>query len=105
MDSVLDFAAIFQRLADADEREHRAVLDGVEIRCVSLPPGSAGQWDRHNDSTETVLVWDGTFEVGYRDRTDVLTPGQCCVVPTGAEHQGRAPNGAKIILFKNVPAA
>jgi mannose-6-phosphate isomerase-like protein (cupin superfamily) len=41
------------------------------------------------------------FTVEYRDRTLQLGPGQCCVVPVGAEHRAASRAGAEIILFQN----
>jgi mannose-6-phosphate isomerase-like protein (cupin superfamily) len=33
----------------------------------------------------------------------MLTAGQCCVVPVGAEHRGTSPTGAEVVLFKKSP--
>ena len=49
------------------------------------------------------MVWSGEFKVEYRDRTLLLTAGQCCVVPVGAEHRGTSPTGAEVVLFRNTP--
>ena len=91
MDAVLDFSSIFGRLAAKGEREHHAVVGGVDVRLVRLPGGGAGRWDSHDDTTETVIVWSGVFDVAFGDHTVSLTAGQCCVVPLGAEHSGRPP--------------
>ena len=49
------------------------------------------------------MVWSGEFKVEYRDRTLLLTAGQCCVVPVGAEHRGTSPTGAEVVLFRKTP--
>ena len=99
----VDFAAGFAGLAARGERETTAPLGGVDVRLVRVPAGGEGRWDSHPDSTETVVVWSGEFKVEFRDRTLMLTAGQCCVVPVGAEHRGTSPTGAEVVLFKKSP--
>jgi mannose-6-phosphate isomerase-like protein (cupin superfamily) len=95
----IDIAAAFGRLAAEGLREHTTPLGGVDVRLVRVPGEYEGRWDRHDHSTETVVVWSGDFTVEYRDRTLQLGPGQCCVVPVGAEHRAASRAGAEIILF------
>ncbi len=99
----VDFGAAFADLAARDAREMTKPLGGVDVRLVRLPAGSEGKWDSHDDSTETVVVWSGAFQVEFRDRTLLLTAGQCCVVPVGAEHRGNSPTGAEVVLFRRSP--
>jgi mannose-6-phosphate isomerase-like protein (cupin superfamily) len=103
MDS-LDFAAIFRRLTDTGERQHHAVMGGVDVRLVRVDGGGTGRWDRHDDTTETVIVWSGAFDVAFRDRTVSLGAGQCCVVPIAADHCGTSPTGAEVILIRAAPS-
>jgi len=95
----VDFAAVFADLAARGERERTTPLGGVDVRLVRVPAGGEGRWDSHPDTTETVVVWSGEFKVEFRDLTLLLTKGQCCVVPVGAEHRGTSPSGAEIALF------
>ncbi len=101
--SQVDFAATFADLAARNAREATVPLGGVDVRLVRVPGGGEGRWDSHDDSTETVVVWSGEFKVEYRDRTLLLTAGQCCVVPVGAEHRGTSPTGAEVVLFRKTP--
>jgi mannose-6-phosphate isomerase-like protein (cupin superfamily) len=105
MGAVLDFSAIFRELTAKGEPEHHAVQGGVDIRLVCVQAGESGRWDRHNDTTETVVVWSGVFDVAFRDRSVSLSAGQCCVIPLGAEHSGTSAAGAQIVLFRAAPAA
>ena len=105
MDEALDFGAIFKRMASDGERQHHAVLGGIDVRLVRVEGGAAGRWDRHEDTAETVVVWSGVFKVAFRAHTLSLGAGQCCVVPVGAEHQGTSATGAEVILFKSATAA
>jgi len=102
MDS-LDFAKIFARLRADDDKEHHVVLGGVDVRCIRVAQ-SPGNWDTHSDSTETVIVWSGAFDVAFRDHAVSLGAGQCCVVPLGAEHCGTSPSQAEVVLFRAAPA-
>jgi mannose-6-phosphate isomerase-like protein (cupin superfamily) len=91
----VDFAAEFSRLAAQDGREIAIELGGVILRLVRVAGGGEGRWDRHDSTAETAIVWNGDFSVEFRDRTLFLGPGQCCVIPTGAEHRGTSKNGAQ----------
>ncbi len=104
MDKVLDFGAIFKRLAANGERQYHAVVGGIDVRLVRVEGAAAGRWDQHDDTAETVVVWSGAFDVAFREYTVSLGVGQCCVVPSGAEHQGTSSTGAEVILFKSAPA-
>ena len=95
-----DFAQVFSRLAAGGQREETAPLGGVNVRMVRVAGGGEGRWDSHAHSTETVVVWSGDFTVEFRDHTLRLSPGQCCVVPVGAEHRGTSREGAEVVLFQ-----
>ena len=98
----LDFAAEFQRLRDAGQSESTTRAGGVAIRLVRVVGGGERRWDSHPATTETAIVWSGDFRVEFRDSTLNLDPGQCCVVPAGAEHRGTSKCGAEVILFTNL---
>ena len=95
-----DFAEVFARLAATQQREETAPLGGVNVRMVRVAGGGEGRWDSHPHSAETVIVWSGDFTVEFRDHALTLSPGQCCVVPAGAEHRGASRNGAEVVLFQ-----
>jgi mannose-6-phosphate isomerase-like protein (cupin superfamily) len=94
-----DFASEFARLIREGQRESTTELGGVNVRLVRVAGGGEGRWDSHSHTAETALVWSGDFTVEFRDRTLTLGPGQCCVVPKGAEHRGTSRDGAEVILF------
>lgn len=99
MSGLIDFGAVFGRLASEQRQEEMVELGGVNIRMVRVAGGD-GRWDSHAHSAETVIVWGGDFTVEFRDRTLTLSAGQCCVVPAGAEHRGTSRDGAEVILFQ-----
>ena len=94
-----DFTEVFGRLAATGAREETATLGGVNVRMVRVTGGGEGRWDSHDHTAETVVVWSGDFSVEFRDRTLLLSPGQCCVVPVNAEHRGTSRAGAEVVLF------
>jgi mannose-6-phosphate isomerase-like protein (cupin superfamily) len=96
----VDFEAAFDRLRADDQRETTFPMGGVNVRLVRVMAGGEGRWDSHDDGPETVVVHGGTFQVEFRDRTLTLTAGQCCVVPSGAEHRGTSSTGADVVLFR-----
>jgi mannose-6-phosphate isomerase-like protein (cupin superfamily) len=102
MNDVVDFGRAFARLAELGQRETAIILGGVQTRLVRVAGGAEGRWDSHADTAETVMVWGGDFLVEYRDRTQTLTAGQCCVVPRGVEHRGTSRGGAEIVLFQTL---
>lgn len=99
MNGPADFGEVFERLAREGRAEETALLGGVNVRMVRVPGGGAGRWDSHGHTPETVVVWSGDFKVEFTDHTLALGPGQCCVVPAGAEHRGTSRHGAEVVLF------
>lgn len=100
MNETIDFAEVFSRLGRQGDVEETVRLGGVNVRLVRVTGGADGRWDRHDRTTETVMVWSGDFTVEFSDRTLRLSGGQCCVVPIGAEHRGTSKAGAEVILFQ-----
>lgn len=99
MQASLDFAKEFERLARKGLREGTTELGGVAVRLVRVEGGVEGRWDHDAGTAETAVVWSGDFSVEFRDGTVHLGPGQCCVVPMGAEHHGLARSCAEVVLF------
>lgn len=63
-------------------------------------------WHQHVDTDELFLVLDGELEMEFRDRTEVLGPGELIVIPRGTEHRPCARKGeVKLLLIdpKDMP--
>ena len=57
-------------------------------------------WHQHDDTDELFLILDGVLDMEFRDRTEVLGPGDLLIVPRGAEHRPCARNGeVKLLLL------
>ncbi len=58
------------------------------------------QWHRHPDSDELFLVIEGKLHMEFRDRVEVIGPGEMIIVPFGVEHFPRVPEGeVKMIII------
>ena len=58
------------------------------------------QWHSHDDSDELFLVIEGELHMEFRDRTEVIGPGEMIVVPRGVEHFPRVPDGeVKMVII------
>ena len=56
-------------------------------------------WHKHDDTDELFLILDGVLEMEFRDRTEVLSPGELIVVPRGTEHRPCARQGEVRLLL------
>lgn len=64
------------------------------MRLGGVAGGGEGRWGSHGHMSE-IVVWSGAFKVEVKDHTLELGPGQCRVVPVGAEHRGTSRHGAE----------
>lgn len=99
MTDVIKFSEVFARLAATEVAGETITVGGVNVRMVRVAGGGNGRWDRHNNTAETAVVWSGDFQVEFRDRTIMLSIGQCCVIPSNTEHRGTSARGAEVVLF------
>ena len=93
-----------EKLAQIDEHWRPKVvaeLNGQEVKLVKFC--GVFPWHHHENEDELFLVWRGTMQLEFRDRTITLGPGELCVVPRGVEHRTLAETEAEVLLFE--PAA
>lgn len=75
--------------------------NGNEIRLVKA--SGEFHWHSHPETDELFLVLEGTLHMGFRDRTEVLGPGEMIIVPRGVEHFPQVPEGeVKVLLIDPV---
>lgn len=55
-------------------------------------------WHSHAEEDELFVVQKGTLIMDFRDRTEVVNPGEILVVPKGVEHRPRT-NGEEVWLM------
>ncbi|MBK7367465.1 MAG: cupin domain-containing protein [Candidatus Eisenbacteria bacterium] len=75
-----------------------ARLNGQEVKVAKFRGPFV--WHRHDDADEMFLVWRGTFDMEFRDRTVTLSPGDLIVVPRGVEHRPNAAEEVEVMLFE-----
>ena len=52
-------------------------------------------WHSHEQEDELFMVHKGTLYIDFKDKTEVLNPGDVIVVPKGVEHRPRT-NGEEV---------
>lgn len=98
----IDFALAFGTLADSGATALSMAAGGQSIRLLAF--NGVGGWHKHDAAAETVIVWNGQFDVEYRDRTVSLGAGQCTVIAPGQEHRGVSHGGARVVLLRAAEA-
>ena len=76
--------------------------EGHEIRIARLD--GPFQWHSHTHD-EMFLLVEGTLDVEFRDRTEVMQPGELLVIRAGEEHRPNARHGeVKLLMLDPVDA-
>jgi mannose-6-phosphate isomerase-like protein (cupin superfamily) len=57
-------------------------------------------WHHHDDEDEMFLVIDGTLRMRFRDRDEIIKPGEFIIVPKGVEHLPVADQEVHLVLFE-----
>ena len=57
-------------------------------------------WHTHYETDEAFIVLDGEMEIGFRDGSVTLSPGEMYVVPRGVEHITRAPTECHALVIE-----
>jgi mannose-6-phosphate isomerase-like protein (cupin superfamily) len=75
-----------------------AELNDYQFKLVKLQGEFV--WHEHQHSDEAFLVIDGEMEIGFRDCTVTLRPGELFVVPRGVEHITRAARECHALIIE-----
>jgi len=57
-------------------------------------------WHHHDNEDEMFLVTHGTLRMRFRDRDQVIKPGEFIIVPKGVEHMPVADQEVHLVLFE-----
>jgi len=57
-------------------------------------------WHHHDQEDEMFLVVKGQLRMAFRDREEILNPGEFIIVPKGVEHKPVADQEVEIVLFE-----
>lgn len=96
--ATIDLAEKFAAFSDHWRPRVAAQLNGQDVRLVKVQ--GVFPWHSHADAEEMFLVWKGRFRVEFRDRIEILDPGQFIVVPRGVEHRTAAEEEAEVLIFE-----
>ena len=96
--ATIDLADKFAAFSDHWRPRVAAQLNGQDVRLVKVQ--GVFPWHSHADAEEMFLVWKGRFRVEFRDRIEILDPGQFIVVPRGVEHRTAAEEEAEVLIFE-----
>lgn len=57
-------------------------------------------WHHHDAEDELFLVFSGVMRMEFRDRTEIVGPGEMIIVPRGVEHRPCAEGEVHVMLFE-----
>ncbi len=55
-------------------------------------------WHSHEDEDELFIIQKGTLFIDFKDRTEIVKPGEIIIVPKGVEHRPRT-NGEEVYIM------
>ena len=96
------------KLASFDETWHPRKIADVDDSIVILAKVQGEfVWHTHEEEDELFLVMNGTLHMQFRDRTEVVRPGDMIVVPKGVEHCPMTRNDevVELLLFEKATTA
>lgn len=73
-------------------------LNGQQVKLVKLKGEFV--WHKHDHEDELFLVLDGVLKMEFRDRTELINPGEFIIVDRGVEHRPVAEEEVAIMLFE-----
>jgi len=85
---------------------HRiATVDNMQVLLAKIQGEFV--WHSHEDEDELFQVIKGTLYMQFRDRTEVVKPGELIVVPKGVEHNPMTKNEEEVhlLLFEKLTTA
>jgi mannose-6-phosphate isomerase-like protein (cupin superfamily) len=95
---VIDLNQKFNLIEDRWHPRIVASLNGQDVKLAKIEGDFV--WHTHDNEDELFYVVKGHLEMHFRDRTEVVLPGQIIVVPRGVEHRPVAMMETWILLFE-----
>jgi mannose-6-phosphate isomerase-like protein (cupin superfamily) len=73
-------------------------LNGQQIKAAKLK----GEFffHQHENEDEMFLIIKGTLKMEFRDRTEIIKPGEFIIVPHGVDHKPVADEEVELLLFE-----
>lgn len=73
-------------------------LNGQHVKAVKLKGEFV--WHHHDHEDELFLVVKGVLKMEFRDKIEIINPGEFIIVPHGVEHKPVADEEVEILLFE-----
>ncbi len=73
-------------------------LNGQQVKAAKLKGEFI--WHQHDNEDEMFLVVSGILKMEFRDKTEVIRPGEIIIVPKKIEHRPVAEDEVEILLFE-----
>lgn len=73
-------------------------LNGQHIKLVKLKGEFV--WHHHDDEDELFFVIKGQLRMEFRDRVEMINPGEMIIVPKKVEHRPVAAEEVHVMLFE-----
>ena len=73
-------------------------LNGQQVKAAKLKGEFFFHHHEHED--EMFLIVKGTLKMEFRDRTEIIKPGEFIIVPRGVEHKPVAEEEVELLLFE-----
>jgi mannose-6-phosphate isomerase-like protein (cupin superfamily) len=73
-------------------------LNGQQVKATKLL--GEFHWHHHDNEDELFLVIKGVLKMEFRDKTEIIRPGEFIIVPRGVEHKPIAEQEVELLLFE-----
>ncbi len=92
--------AQFARFSETWSPKIIANLDDYEIKLTRLKGDFP--WHAHGNADEMFFILEGRLRMEFRDRVELIAPGELIVIPKGVEHRPIADEGeVKVLLIEH----
>ena len=73
-------------------------LNGQQVKLVKVK--GEFMWHHHDHEDELFYVVQGHLTMAFRDKTEIIGPGEMIIVPRGVEHKPMAEEEVHVLLFE-----
>lgn len=73
-------------------------LNGQQVKAVKLK--GEFHFHHHDHEDELFFVIKGILKMEFRDKTEIIKPGEFIIVPRGVEHKPVADEEVELLLFE-----
>jgi len=73
-------------------------LNGQYIKLAKLKGEFV--WHAHENEDEMFYILSGTLKIEFRDKIEIINPGEFIIIPKGVEHKPVANEEVEIMLFE-----